>query len=277
VSFLLGTNNERDIRDLKVIQKVLYHYTNVDGLKGILRSNRLWLTNISCFKDTHEFIHTVRMLSKKLSLSPMLEQELKSKLIQQNHLIFIGCFCKDADWLSLWKDYGCYNIGFSEQDLRTMVAYQVYMQPITSYSNLLSCEYDNQRQNGIISDAITQWKERGNIISGKEFCLLATLFKRSKYYREQETRLIVQLRDFSMIKTRQTDTKSIKYWELPFRSFDGILPIRSITVGPSQYSEETIRDLRAFLLAHGLEHVIIKQTSISYQELADASRQRCQS
>ena len=79
-----------------------------------------------------------------------------------------------------------------------------------------------------------------------------------------------------MIKTRETDTRIIKYWELPFRSFDGFLPIRSITVGPSQYPEEAIRDLRGFLLAHGLEHITINHTKISYHEFADASKQRGQ-
>ena len=249
---------------------MLYHYTRVESVLNILETQRLRLTNISCFKDAHEFMHAVSLLSKELSLSPMAEQELQSELTQQNHLTFVGCFCSESDRLFLWKEYGGYNIEFAEQDLRAMVDYQAYMGHVTSYSNLLPCEYDEERKTGIIRNALSQWEERGNIISGKEFFHLATLFKHPKYCPEQEIRLVVQLKDNSVIKTRKTDKETTKYWGLPFRPYNGFLPIRSITIGPTQYPEKVFRDLRSSLLAYGLEHVTINHTSISYQEFVDA-------
>jgi hypothetical protein len=251
---------------------MLYHYTGIEKLVNILATRRLWLTNISCFKDVHEFTHAVSLLSKELSLSPRVEQELRSELTRQNDLLFVGCFCSESDRLFLWKEYGGYNIEFAEQDLRAMVDYQAYMGQVSSYSNLLPCEYDKKRQDRIITNALSQWKKGGNVIFGKEFSHLATSFKHPKYCPEQETRLVVQLKNCIAIKTRETDTTITKYWELPLRSYGGPLPIRSITVGPTRYPEKTIRDLRGSLLAYRLGPVTINHSKIAYQEFIDSQR-----
>lgn len=84
-----------------MIQEMLYHYTHYSGLKGILESRQLWLTNISCFEDTEEFIYTVSRLVQKLFLSRTITEELRSFLTQENPFTFVSCFCKDGDRLDL--------------------------------------------------------------------------------------------------------------------------------------------------------------------------------
>ena len=89
---------------------MLYHYTRIESILNILVTQRLRLTNISYFKDVTEFIHTISLLSKELSLSPTAEQDLQSDLTQQNYLTFVGCFCDESDRLFLWREYGGYNL-----------------------------------------------------------------------------------------------------------------------------------------------------------------------
>jgi hypothetical protein len=243
---------------------MLYHYSRIENILNIITTQRFRLTNISCFKDVSEFIYTVSLLSRELSLSPAAEREFQAELSRQNHRVFVGCFCSESDRLFLWKEYGGYNIGFAEQDLRAMVDYQAYMGHVTSYSNLLPCEYDEEKQGGIIRNALNQWKERGNVISGKEFSHLATLFKHPSYSPEREMRLVVKL--------RETEANVAKYWELPLRSYGGFLPIRSITIGPTEYPEKATHDLRISLRRGGLEHIDINPSNIPYQEYVNAQR-----
>lgn len=75
-----------------------------------------------------------------------------------------------------------------------------------------------------------------------------------------------------MTKPRETDTGLAKCWELSLRSYSGFLPIRSITIGPTEYPEKALRDLRSSLRAYGLEHTTINHSNISYQEFVDAQR-----
>jgi hypothetical protein len=42
----------------------LYHYTSVDGLLGILRSKRIWATDIRFLNDRSEFFHAMEEYSK---------------------------------------------------------------------------------------------------------------------------------------------------------------------------------------------------------------------
>jgi hypothetical protein len=242
---------------------MLYHYTRVENLKKILEAQKLLLTNISCFEDVSEFLYTVSILSRELSLSSEDEINIKSALTENINLIFVGCFCSDSNSPYLWEKYGDCNIEFSEEGLVAMVqSQQRSTGNVTTYSNPLRCEYCKVTQVEIIKSALKQWKQMGDRISVGSFSHLATIFKRSNYCPEQETRLVVHLKDSSLVKKRERDAVTVRYWELPFRSHDGPLPIKSITIGPVKYPEETARNLRVILSANNLENIAINHSSI---------------
>lgn len=130
------------------------------------------------------------------------------------------------------------------------------------------CIYDKNRQDALIQNAIEQWKRNGHGISFEQAYHLATVFKRQCFHLEQETRFIVRLKDLSSVKTRKSGERTVDYWELPLRSFEGALPIRTITVGPTQNPEKAIGDLRDILLLCRLKDVSIKYSNVSYEDLA---------
>lgn len=249
---------------------MLYHYTNFCGLKGILKSRQLWLTNISCFKDTEEFIYAVSLIAKRLFLSVTMTKKFLAFVTQQNSSTFVSCFCKDADRKDLWQRYGGsggYNIEFTEQDMRSMAAYQEGGK-ISYYRYPSPCIYDKNRQDAFIENAIEEWKRNGHGISFDQIYHLATVFKCQCFCPEQETRLIMRLKDLSSVRKREMCKRTIKYWELPLRSFDGLLPIRTITVGPTQDPEKAARELQKILTECWLSDVKIEHSKVSYEEFA---------
>ena len=106
--------------------KTLYHHTSLAGLAGILRSRRLWATDISYLNDAAEFRHAVDSISSGLgaaieqgSLDPYLATALKVWLeIATEGLgtpsLYVACFSENDDQLSQWRAYaqGGVAIGF---------------------------------------------------------------------------------------------------------------------------------------------------------------------
>ena len=252
---------------------MLYHYTSIEKLKHILETQKFWLTKISDFEDASEFRHTISMLCKELSLSALDHDKLLSVITKTNNLVFVGCFCSDVDRPYLWKNYGELNIEFSKNVLMDMVSYQqrTFGYISAHSSDFLHCEYCSERQEAVIKSALKQWsKENGHTIPVNDLSHLATLFKKSEFCPEQETRLVLYLKDGSPIKTLKKQSKIINYWELPFRTNNGSQPIKSITIGPINRCDEVERDLRVLLNKHQLGNIAINHSRISYEEFSNS-------
>lgn len=250
---------------------MLYHYTSIKKLKSILETQKLWLTKISDFEDASEFLLTISMLCKELYLPTVEHDKLLSIITKRNDLIFVGCFCSDVDSAHLWKNYGELNIEFSKKTLMNMVRYQQHtFGHIYRYSNFLPCEYCSERQEAIIKGALKQWrKENGHTIPVDDLSHLATLFKKSKFCPEQETRLVLYLKDGSPIKTLKHGHKEVNYLELPFQTNNGSQLIKSITIGPTNRHDEVERDLRLFLDKQQLGDIAINHSKISHEEFSN--------
>jgi len=249
---------------------MLYHYTSIEKLIKILETQKLRLTKISDFEDAYEFRHTISMLCRKLSLPAVEHEKLLSIITKINDLVFVGCFCSDVDRPYLWKNYGELNIEFSESILMDMVRYQQLTSGyIHTCSKFLNCEYNSEHQEAVIEDVIKQWgKGSGHAIPVNDLFHLATFFKKPEFFQEQETRLVLYLKDGSPIKTLERCHKNINYWELPFRTNDGNQPIKSITIGPTNRCDEVERDLRVLLDKQQLGEISINHSEISYEDFS---------
>lgn len=125
--------------------KTLYHYTTMDGLKGILESKSLWATKIHYLNDASE-------LSKALKIANnVLENLLKNTSVKEDmHLEIqkmlmdidswrdinwcVASLCTNGDLLSQWRGYGSYgsafSIGFDVGKLaQSIVAYNYELHP----------------------------------------------------------------------------------------------------------------------------------------------------
>lgn len=253
-------------------KKMLYHYTTIDKLKSILETQQLWLTKISNLEDVSEFFYTISLVCDELSLSSENRYRLYNEITKTSNYIFVGSFCGDVDSLYLWKHYGEFNIEFSKIELMYLVDYQQRtMGYILSHSGLLPCEYHRWRHEKITIDALEQWIKGNNYsIPVNDLTHLATIFKKSEFCTEQETRLVLYLKIDSPIKTFDSNQKKFNYWELPFRTDSARKLIKSITIGPIINPDDVERELRVFLNKHQLGYIAINRSKISNDEFMDS-------
>jgi len=97
---------------------------------------------------------------------------------------------------------------------------------------------------------------------------LATIFKKSEFCTEQETRLILYLKDGSPIKTSSNGQKQINYYELPFHAGSLSQLIKSITIGPANHLANINHELNILLKNHNLENITINHCKTSYKEFS---------
>ena len=106
----------------------LFHYTNLDGLRGIISDRALWFSHIRTLNDPLEIEYGIRILADEINAS--IEDEsgedaraFLRKLLQnvkgittKVHDVFVACFCQSGNLLSQWRTYadkgGGYCLGF---------------------------------------------------------------------------------------------------------------------------------------------------------------------
>ena len=111
----------------------LFHYTDLDGIAGILASRSLWLSKVSTLNDTSEVnlaVHHFRALAEDATKrAPNAEGKLLAFAAEQlEHVrrtnICVGSFCEEPDSLSQWRFYGNDGrgiaIGFDSRELARM-------------------------------------------------------------------------------------------------------------------------------------------------------------
>ncbi len=105
---------------------LLHHYTDVNGLQGILRSGKIWATHSNYLNDSTElryghskarefFFEKQNEISsgsdEDVFLIDFIDGVTKQKYDSQN--IYISCFSTNGDILSQWRGYGSHGLGYS--------------------------------------------------------------------------------------------------------------------------------------------------------------------
>jgi hypothetical protein len=135
--------------------KLIYHYTNIDSFKSIIKSQCIHATNISYVNDLKElnyaqnlFIKNIKRIIKKRTAT--LENKILHKLLPMYENIeksnrFISCFSIDGDLEYQWKQYGVngsgISVGFAPHKLKDT------LDPISSTSYIV---YDKKMQEKMI-------------------------------------------------------------------------------------------------------------------------------
>src|SRR5258706_6937370 len=102
--------------------ELIYHYTDGDGLTGILQSRKLWLTDLFDLNDPSELRYGIRYAQDALdtiSTDRGIEQFAKdfrkftADGIQAIAHFFVGCFSCNGDELGQWRAYADDGRGFA--------------------------------------------------------------------------------------------------------------------------------------------------------------------
>ena len=166
---------------------------------------------------------------------------------------------EESDLLSQWRGYcphsGGYSIGFANDFWRGMIA------PFSF--TLRQCVYDQNRQRGIIDEALrlSLTEDRGeHSIESFElyYRFIRPTLKHPSFSEEKEWRLL-SVDDHSLfdgIRFRPADGFVVPYY--PMRFSDAELPIVEIVVGPSSSPHLAAISVEHVLRSNKLEHVAVR-------------------
>ena len=160
------------------IQPELFHYTTVEGLKGIIESNTLWATSAYHLNDSSEIEYGCKLVSDTINewLIANHQQQpngLTLPLLVLKHLrtffedpvsrvsrhvgIYVSCFCENGNLLSQWRAYGQaggYSIGLLSSELELAMC-----APGFFATRLLKVNYDRKQQYARIHSVLRDFIE----------------------------------------------------------------------------------------------------------------------
>ena len=274
--------NYRREKQLHRYPPLLYHYTNVTGLIGIVERNALWATHVNYLNDSSEVVYASELVREALHQreletdSSVVKEFLKRAETTFNltdvHGVYVVCLCEEGDLLSQWRAYAQggegYAIGIDAEKFAWFGGYgaEFFFGKV---------EYDPKTQTEIVNTIISmvigglldligrsprnEADARINqccwVLQQSLWYSLAT-FKSPLFASEKEwraIRLVPPEQGLRAIKFRSSGSKLIPYLELDFgRLVTGAhkLPIRHVFHGPTLDADLTKACARMLLAKH---------------------------
>ncbi len=258
--------------------KLLYHYTSLTGLMGIVESKSLYATDIRFFNDAAEIQHTANLLRYEIArrldqygsntkLLNQLQQWVSDRLTN-GHMLFVVSFTASGNLLSQWRGY-CQkgkgvSIGFRPEDVKVHSEQQFF--------RIGRCRYDIKEQHKLATNIVnaieTLAEERGeNLNPSKrhpsnsfhdifeeveaDLLSIAALLKHPGFKEENEWRAV------STVTTNYIEAP-ICYREgasmlIPYVRFllpktpNGALAVEQVFLGPTPNVHQSATSLSRFL------------------------------
>ena len=242
--------------------KVLFHYTSLEGLLGIIEKKSIWATNILYLNDTTELNYAMSLLEEQLQhfirkgithnewFFRTLLEDIRHSISSTEFPFYVCSFSEEKDILSQWRGYSSKGIGFS---LGFKLSYL-----ITNENNKTSmvkpCIYDEQEQITVINKLIEKAsstfthdnkrpQSQYEMILSKpemefftEFMALAPTFKHPKFREEKEWRIIYRAYHSDKnvkIEFRAGRSMIVPYIAIPLTREGDDLIINKVIVGPT--------------------------------------------
>jgi hypothetical protein len=292
----LGSYHEYLVQTIAPDQ-LIYHYTNLDALNGIVSYHDLWLTNSQYSNDKDESRHgneiargvvRIYLQNAKSEDTPdalkIAYADVLSSLIEVPPVggFYICCFCEEDNLLSQWRSYGANGIGVSIGFAPMEFVYITGQDMPLGLMRLWKVFYDTEQQKGIVNRAIEfVWETRA---SGQDKHQLARraadaiqffvpTFKNADFREEKERRLIFTPDPACPVKPRYRVGRGML---IPYYSVRSLveaagyatlkqLPICSIMVGPSAQQDLNKESTNMLLRQNGYDNVDLKASATPYR------------
>ena len=278
---------------------IIYHYTNDAGLRGMLESGKLWLTDIFDLNDpselSHGFSHAVSILSNKAAdghrLTKVFAQafeKFRGELQVSAHF-FVGSFSSDKDDLGQWRAYADngrgYTVGFDTKVLETAfvgagdishcsnntfpVTYDdahlgsIHHQFVEMIFPLITLPNGRQLSQEVMTEYLTELR----VVLAKQVARSALFYKHEAYSNEKEYRFL-QLHRADVpppgMKFRARRYSLVKYTEFDWRS---VAPdaLKRIVIGPSADRQRAVQFARDCLRSYHAGEAEITLSKIPYR------------
>ena len=266
--------------------EIVYHYTGVGGLRGIIENGSLWASDVWFMNDTREarygFVVMTRVLSA-IEEDAGFRHEVREEALRfitglsdrpdVNHS-YIACMSYRGDQLSQWRAYGRprgFSVGFDRAELQRIYPPQL---PELGKAVYRVIEYEESTQNAMFRDffdlAVSDSQKISNaehraVVAATQFIqsslMLAPAFKDPAFSEEEEVRLQVYGEEVSKeslhLKFRDGAMGLTPYIELSLKQPDAenMTAIRKVTVGPQPNQVEALKATEQLLRRYGYDAV----------------------
>jgi len=276
---LSESTKELSKEEKKLNPQILYHYTNRDGLLGMIKSLELWATDIHYLNDSSEYdlakiLFDERMSNIindiKLEITQNMIKKVWDNFVYESNPIYSFSLTTKGDQLSQWRAYGnCNNslsVGFDAPLLSEYIFDQKFMKlEFIRYSKIEQTKMLDRLEKSLR----TRLKSLDNheVISHffAEFCHVGAFIKHRAFYEEREWRIIVNSKG---LHSENICFRTGKNFLIPFYpiSIGEHLKdlIKKVIVGPSHHSSLEIEAWKRFFDSQNID-VLVTESTIPYR------------
>jgi hypothetical protein len=284
-TWMIATNLRSLEGKFRDLPSRLTHYTTLDGLKGIIDSGEIWLSNVSFLNDRRELLYGVdeaAKIAKKFSSKETYAEWHKPLSRALTRLrggkmpnTYAACFCEKSDILSQWRGYGGATQGIAITFRRKRLAEELKDSRATLYpviyGQLNTADQITSELSDKLDDLEQTARKKGYSDDQKEIeaysliCRLLPQFKHVGFSDEREWRIVIQHNTLrSGVDFRAGLNVLIPYLKLKLNG-NGLLPVEYVRVGPGRDQELTKRSIELFLNSRGLTDVEVRKSSVPYR------------
>jgi len=273
----------------------LYHYTDQNGLLGIIRNKKIWASHHQCLNDTREFLHAKSIIRAEIderyeSLSPenrrsfeTMRSTLDGPGMEEVNL-YVASFSEDGDSLPQWRAYSGQGSGFA-------LGFRGQQLVLPEEFTLARCIYEPEEQSGVaraivaeVEGMLARMAAAGADDNLSAWALLlltvhqfALIFKHEKFRDEREWRIFSQvLMDFApafsteepecALDFRPGKSMLVPYRRVPLQDAKGNFPLDEIVVGPNPNREQSRRSVQSLLNSQpGLADVKARSSEVPFR------------
>lgn len=267
--------------------KDLFHYSDLNGLLGIVQNGDLWLTNSRYSNDEDEMAHGQRLAAEAIADSltqaqgdaPRIQylEQLKDLLGKPSvEGVYICCFCQNDDLLSQWRGYGAYGAGVSIQFDSAALSPWTGVDSPHGLSRFWQVFYKPETQRKIVDTAILfSWDltvppQQCAQRAADAIQFFIPTFKNAGFKEEKEWRLIFTPNPQCALdrQFRVRGDLLVPYFRLRDLAASAVapakLPIDHVTVGPSKVKALNVASVRMLLDRYGYSSVKAEPSTIPF-------------
>ena len=254
---------------------IIYHYTDINGLLGMILSGKIWATHSSRLNDSSEYHHGIKVVADCVratmpgSSKPLVENILSEfKKVET----YVASYSTEHDLLSQWRSYSGekvgYCLGLATDGIATLDDSTPLLEAVI-YKDSLAQQVISMMLNRV--DEYLQDNRFGDVevgfllgIVGATLANLACTIKHPKFAEENEYRQFYQLgATFLQLENKFRNGRFVltSYVEVPFIE-EGRLPLMSVTVGPCQDAELEMSTVKTLLEKHSYTNVEVRVSEI---------------
>lgn len=280
---------------------IIYHYTNDIGLRGILESGNIWLTDIFNLNDpseiSHGFSHAVDILNRKSESGPAESKQFAKNFsvfhqsgLRESAHYFVCSFSLDGDDLGQWRAYADngrgYAIGFDATALENAFAYEngqpipnnstfhityedeilatLHRQMIENMFDLISLPRSNNYDHRTINNFMSELS-----VSLSVHALRASLFFKHKAYAHEKEYRFLQIHRPDMVfdvNQRYRSYELVRYRKFAWKRLQADA-LKEIIIGPAANCVKATQFASDCMKAFDIQDAEVKCSTIPYRAL----------